>query len=186
MSLVSTALTTLLAAIAVLLLADLVSGTVHWGEDTFFTERTPVVGPAVIAPNVEHHERPAAFLAKGYWESNRQLLLLSAGVVGAAAALGLLTWHVGLFAALTGNANQIHKWAHMPRRRVPAPVRWLQRVGVFQSARHHARHHSGARNTAYCTLTDWLNPLLDRVALWRGLERLTVPILGAPRRADLA
>ncbi|QDU83816.1 Kua-ubiquitin conjugating enzyme hybrid localization domain protein [Planctomycetes bacterium Pla163] len=175
----------ILQASAVLLAADLVSGLVHWAEDTFFTESTPVIGPSVIAPNVEHHERPAAMLGKGYWDSNGQLLAIAAALVAGAAALGLLTWHVWLFALLAGNANQIHKWAHMPRRRVPAVVRGLQRIGLFQSVRHHARHHSGARNSHYCTTTDWLNPLLDRIRFWRALEWVTVPILGAPRRADL-
>lgn len=176
----------ILQSAAVIFAADLVSGLVHWGEDTFFTERTPVIGPIVIAPNVEHHERPAALLGKGFWDSNWQLLLAAAVLVGGAAACGLLTWHVWLFALLTGNANQIHKWAHMPRRRVPALVRGLQRIGLFQSVRHHARHHSGARNSHYCTTTNWLNPLLDRTRFWRALERITVPILGAPRRLDLA
>lgn len=172
-------------ATLVLLLADLISGLVHWAEDTFFTVATPLVGRTIIAPNVEHHERPAAFLSKGYFESNRQLLLMAAGLVAGAALIGWLTWHVWLFAAVVGNANQIHKWAHMPSRRVPALVRCAQRVGLMQSVRHHARHHRGAKNRAYCTVTNWLNPLLDAVGLWRGLERVTVPVLGAPRRADL-
>jgi hypothetical protein len=54
----------ILQASAVLFAADLVSGFVHWAEDTFFTESTPVIGPSVIAPNVEHHERPAAMSAR--------------------------------------------------------------------------------------------------------------------------
>ncbi|MEZ5978834.1 MAG: fatty acid desaturase CarF family protein [Planctomycetota bacterium] len=176
----------LIHAFAVLLLTDLVSGVVHWAEDTFGTERTPVVGPLIIAPNEEHHARPAAMVAKSWWQTSWELWCASAAIVVVAWALGALTWEVGLFAALCANANQVHKWTHMRRRDVPRPVRWAQRAGLLQSPRGHAAHHRGAKNTHYCTLTDWLNPLLERVNFWRRLESVTVPLFGAPRRADLA
>jgi len=48
-------------AIGVILLVDLVSGLVHWAEDTFWTEKTPVVGRWIVAPNVLHHHDGGAF-----------------------------------------------------------------------------------------------------------------------------
>ena len=103
----------------------------------------------------------------------------------AAAALGLLCWQVWLFALIGTNANQVHKWAHLPPRRVPRPVRWLQRLGLLQSFEHHAHHHRHDKNSHYCVLTQALNPLLDATGFWRLLERLLVPIFGTTRRTEL-
>jgi plasmanylethanolamine desaturase len=179
-------LSILLQALAVLLVLDLGSGLVHWAEDTFFSESTPIVGAWLVAPNVLHHRDGGAFVDRSWWQSNWDCLLFCAAAVAAAALAGVLSWHVWLFAAVGSNANQLHKWAHAPRGRVPAPVRGLQRLGVLQSPAQHALHHVGAKNTRYCVVTTLLNPVLDAAGFWRGLEACTVPLLGAPRRTDLA
>ena len=173
-------------AIAVLALADFVSGLVHWVEDTFWIEKTPVIGRWVVAPNVLHHHSPSAFVEKGWLESSWDLMLLGLAILAVAWATHSLTWQVWLFAIVGTNANQIHKWAHLPARRLPWAVRALQRVGVLQSAAHHGAHHRGAKNKAYCVVTPWVNPVLDRLGFWRALERLIVRRGAAPRRMDLA
>jgi ubiquitin-conjugating enzyme E2 variant len=175
-----------LEAIAVLALVDLVSGLIHWVEDTFWTEKTPVLGRWVVTPNVLHHHSPSAFVEKSWLESSWDLLLLGLGILAAAWATHSLTWQVWLFVVVGANANQIHKWAHLPARRLPWAIRALQRVGVLQSSAHHAAHHRGAKNTAYCVITPWVNPVLDRLGVWRALERLLVRRGAARRRTDLA
>ena len=175
-----------LEAVAVLAVVDLASGFFHWLEDTFWSEDTPVLGRWVVTPNVLHHRSPAAFVDKSWLESSWDLVAFGACIVGAAWGLHCLTWHVWVFALVGANANQIHKWAHVPRQRLPWAVGALQRVGVLQSAAHHAAHHRGEKNTAYCVITPWVNPVLDRLGVWRGLERLVVRRGAAPRRADLA
>jgi ubiquitin-conjugating enzyme E2 variant len=175
-----------LEAIAVLLLVDLASGFFHWLEDTFWTEKTPVLGRWVVTPNVLHHRSPGAFVDKSWLESSWDLVAFGACIVGVASALHCLTWQVWLFAIVGANANQIHKWTHLPRHRLPWAVRELQQMGVLQSAADHAAHHRGEKNTAYCVITPWVNPVLDQLGIWRGLERLVVRGGAAPRRPDLA
>jgi plasmanylethanolamine desaturase len=175
-----------LQALAVVLLVDLASGAFHWLEDTFWTEETPVLGRWVVTPNVLHHRSPAAFVDKSWLESSWDLVAFGACIVGVAWGLHCLSWHVWLFAVIGANANQIHKWTHLPRQRLPPPVRALQRMRVLQSAAHHARHHRGAKNTAYCVITPWVNPVLDTLGVWRALERMVVRRGPAPRRLDLA
>jgi ubiquitin-conjugating enzyme E2 variant len=92
---------------------------------------------------------------------------------------------VWVFAIVGANANQVHKWNHMPKDRRPLLIRGLQQLRLLQSPRDHAAHHRGEKNTAYCVITPFLNPLLDATRFWRGLEKLTVPWIGAPRREDL-
>ncbi|MFM2207107.1 MAG: hypothetical protein RL213_1082 [Bacteroidota bacterium] len=164
---------------------DFVSGLVHWFEDTFGTEDTPIYGKWIVRPNVVHHEQPAAFTKKTWLESSWDLTLSSGLIVFAAWRTGHLSWHVWLFAFLGANANQLHKYAHLPKEKTPAPVRLFQFLRILQRPGHHALHHSGEKNSSYCVITPYLNPLLDRLHFWRFLEKLTVPLLGAPRREDL-
>lgn len=80
--------------LAVVLLADFFAGFIHWAEDAYAREDMPIIGPLVAAPNVLHHKQPRAFLKKNWFQSSWDLLLGGALLVGAAAALGVLTWHV--------------------------------------------------------------------------------------------
>src|SRR5438034_215982 len=121
-------------AVIVIVLLDLVSGLVHWAEDTFWTESTPVLGDWVVTPNVIHHRDGAAFLRNSWFRSSWDLLLAGVLIVLMAWSLRLLTWQVCLFVLVGVNANQIHKWNHMPRSRVPAAVKLLQRARLLQVA----------------------------------------------------
>jgi len=173
----------LLEALAVLLAADAVSGLVHWAEDRYWCRTTPVVGRWIVAPNELHHRNGTAFVARSWLDSSWDLLAVGVVTVLAAWALGCLTWHVWLFVLLGINANQFHKWNHMPRRRVPGAVRALQALRILQSGRHHAHHHRGAKDTHYCVITPFLNPLLDRSRFWRRLELLVAPLAQPRTRA---
>jgi ubiquitin-conjugating enzyme E2 variant len=165
--------------------ADFVSGLVHWAEDTFGTESTPVVGRWIVVPNVLHHRDPAAFVGKSWLASNWDLAAASLVLLGIATACGWFGPGIVIFALASANANQLHKWAHAPAQ-APRLVRALWRTRLLQSPRDHARHHVGEKNEAYCVVTPFLNPLLDRLRFWRAIERLTVPFFGAPRRQDLS
>lgn len=167
-----------------LVLVDFVSGFVHWAEDTFGAESTPIVGPWIVTPNVLHHRDPGAFVSKRWFASNWDLALVGVIVVAVAAMTGHLGAPVVLFAIAGANANQIHKWNHVPGR-APWYVRGLWATGLLQRPRHHARHHAGRKNTHYCVVTPFVNLVLDHIGFWRALERIVVPITGAPRREDL-
>lgn len=165
--------------------ADFASGLVHWAEDTFGTESTPIVGRWIVAPNVLHHRDPAAFVGRSWLASNWDLAAASAILLGIASAWGWFGPGLVIFALAGANANQLHKWAHAPAQ-APWLVRALWRIGILQTPRQHMRHHVREKNEAYCVVTPFLNPVLDRARFWRALERCTVPIFGAPRREDLA
>lgn len=173
----------LVEILAVVLLADLVSGVVHWWEDSYArVDRGPLRQVAIN--NLRHHARPREFLAKGYWESSWDLWLLAAIVVITSIALDVFSWHVLLFAVLSANANQIHKWTHRTRDENGWLIGTLQRLHLLQTPRHHSRHHQGQRDSHYCVVTNFLNPLLEEVQFWRRLERVVQKFTGATRRND--
>lgn len=174
----------LLHILAVVLLADFVSGFLHWLEDAYAKETTPIIGPLIAAPNILHHRRPRDFLRKNWWQSSWDLLALGLVVLAAAWGLGVLTWHVVLFVALIVNSNQIHKWAHQGPREHGLVVRTLHRLCLLQTPRHHAQHHRGAKNSHYCVITNLLNPILDRIGFWKCLERAVKRLFGIERRVE--
>jgi ubiquitin-conjugating enzyme E2 variant len=171
-------------AVLVVLLVDLVSGLGHWLEDTYGNPDTPLIGRLVIVPNLEHHRHPRAFLAKSWLESCGDLMLAGAALVAAAWALDLLTWHVMLFALVGSQANQIHKWTHQNPQEKGALVHLMQRMRLLQTPREHGRHHQGATDSHYCTVTNALNPMLEQLRVWRRLENLLERSFGLRPRTD--
>jgi hypothetical protein len=166
--------------------ADFVSGVVHWSEDAYARvkphRRVPLINK-IAEENDLHHRRPREFLAKGWWASSWDLVLLGAGVLTAAWLVsGHLSAAVLLFVLLSVNANQIHKWAHRNPRENPVIVTWLHKLHLLQSPRHHGRHHHGEKNSHYCVVTNFLNPLLEEVSFWRRLERLVERFTGRKPR----
>jgi plasmanylethanolamine desaturase len=172
--------------LACVLFADLLTGFFHWLEDSYGDPSWPLVGPLVIEPNLEHHARPRAMVVYHWWETSKISLALGAAAAFALSALDALGWRAALVIALSTQANEIHKWTHRTRRENPAWVNWLHDRGLVQTPRHHGQHHGHAKDTHYCTLTLWLNPVLDRVSFWRALELAVRLVSGARPRGELA
>jgi len=165
-------------------LADFIAGFIHWAEDAYVREDTPLIGKAVGRPNVIHHHLPRYFTRYNWWHSSRDLLLIAGLIVLAAWGLGLLTWQVWMFALVSANANEVHKWAHRSRQENGRVIAFLQDARILQTARHHAIHHTNPKNCHYCPITNLLNPVLDRAHFWDALEWLLARSLGLNRRAD--
>lgn len=162
----------LFKALVVIALADFVTGVVHWLEDSYWSEDTPILGKWIVTPNLAHHSNGQAFLQKTWWQSSWDLILISGGLVLATLYFHHFTWEIALFAAISANANLIHRWAHMTDKNPHKPViiRWMQKIYLLQTPMHHGQHHRKPNNSHYCTVTNWLNPLLDHIKFWRALE----------------
>lgn len=161
-------------------LADVVSGIVHWFCDTFFHDDTPLIGPAFIHPFREHHLDPLSITRHGFFEVNGNNCLALLPLVAAVLLLGeprqgeavpaLFVQVTALaFAMATFATNQFHKWAH--QQRPVAAVRWLQATGLILSPVHHGLHHAAPYRQAYCITAGWLDPLLDRLRIFERIER---------------
>lgn len=167
-------------------IADCLVGLVHWFEDSYGSPTWPLIGALVIAPNLLHHAQPRAFLAKSWWGSADIQVVLGGLVLAVARLCGWFSWELALVVTLAVNANEIHKWAHRTRAENGRLISFLQDWKLIQGRAHHGRHHGGDRNTTYCAITAWVDPLLDRSGFWRGLERLIALVTGATPRLDPA
>lgn len=169
----------IVTVLAAWLLADFLSGVVHWWEDRYLGQMQSFDFAAAIASdNDDHHRKPTAMLVHSPWENMR-----SGAVV--AWPLALILWGIGcptvvwlsVFFAAFGNL--VHRYAHTPDRQLPEWVAFLQAIGIFSSPDQHRTHHYGPDGlvadrensmTAYCVITDFLNPLLDALRFWHTAE----------------
>jgi hypothetical protein len=171
-----------LAALAIplaLVLGDFVGGIVHWAADTYCSEDTPVLGPALIKPFRQHHLFPRDICTHPFVSIIGNVCILAVPVLSLCLYLlwvtdhGLLAFAVlctTLMAAATVATNIFHKWAHQEK--PSAGVRWLQRARLVLEPRHHQVHHTEPFEMHYCITNGWLNPLLNSVGFFRKLEAL--------------
>ena len=176
-----------LAALAIPLafvLGDFVGGLVHWAADTYFSEDTPVVGPALVKPFRQHHIFPRDICTHTLVSLVGNVCILAVPVLALCLFLlwvsqhGLLAFAIlgtTLMAAATVATNVFHKWAHQER--PSAGVRWLQRLRLVLEPRHHQLHHTEPFERHYCITNGWLNPLLNKIRFFRKLEA-TLRLLG--------
>jgi hypothetical protein len=65
---VTAGLALILGLVAGYVIADFFSGLVHWLADRYFDPKTPVLGPALIAPFREHHADALAMTRHDFFE----------------------------------------------------------------------------------------------------------------------
>jgi hypothetical protein len=176
------------AAVTGYLLADFLSGLVHWAGDTIGDGQTPIFGPNFVTPFRHHHVDPKDITRHDFVEVNGNncivvvpvvalLLLVAPRAPGGFFFVCSIVTFTSWFVLCT---NQFHKWAHEDR---PAAwVRLLQRAGLILSPEHHAIHHASPQNRAYCITVGWMNPVLDRLGFFRACEAVITRLVpGAVR-----
>jgi ubiquitin-conjugating enzyme E2 variant len=172
-------------------LADFVSGFVHWAADTWGTPEWPLLGQTLIRPFREHHVDQKEITRHDFIETNGNNCFISVVPTVVAALLprsGAIWFFIAattfsLSLAILGT-NQFHKWAHMDA--PPAPARLLQRLGLILAPEHHAVHHSAPYAKYYCITVGWLNEALFRLRFFQTLERVISAFTGLlPREDDI-
>ena len=160
----------LLNILACWFITDFISGIFHWYEDVYLVPgRNVKLNEWIILPNLAHHKHPGGIRQGSYLSTNIILIVIAL----TAAGVGFL-FHVGwtyyLVCLFGSHVNQVHVWAHTSR--PPRLVKYLQNLGVFQTVLHHGLHHRRPYGVNYCILTNYLNPILDKLGFWRILEKL--------------
>ena len=127
--------------IACLVIADLISGFVHWLEDAYGDPKWPITGRTITQANILHHFNPRHFTRHSWFSSARVLMVITAACLGIAYLVGMLNWMTWVVAVIAVNSNEVHKWSHRRPKENPRIVRWFQATGVLQSSAQHAKHH---------------------------------------------
>ena len=166
----------IVAAALALVVADFLSGLVHFLCDNFGSPTTPILGQKFIKAFREHHDDPAAMTHGDFVEVNADNLfvclpVLLPGVVWLDVS-GHLYFAVFLvmLMAFIAVTNEVHKWAHSAP--IPPVMRGLQATRLFLHPRHHQVHHDAPHDSNYCITSGVLNPLLTRVRFWYALQRV--------------
>lgn len=166
--------------------ADFVAGLIHWAEDAYFTEDTPIIGPLVIKPNIVHHHFPRFFTQLSWWESSKLLVFIGTAGLAASALIGVLSWQLVVFVAISVNANHVHKLSHRTRPENGPFIGQLQDWKILLTPHQHGLHHTDPKNTYYCPITNLVNPLLERINFWHQLEAGIEKLTGVTHRHDTA
>jgi hypothetical protein len=171
------------------LIADFVSGAVHWLADNFGTEQMPLIGPTLIRPFREHHVDPRGITRHDFIETNGSNCLVcwpwllayywfippGASIFTLAFITTWIVFNVGIFAT-----NQFHKWAHLEV--IPPWIERLQSWRLILSPDHHQIHHTPPFERYYCITTGWLNPILcDRLRFFQRTESMIRWVIRAPK-----
>jgi plasmanylethanolamine desaturase len=168
-----------------LLAVDLISGFLHWAEDTWLAPgRSKLLDRFIVNDNIEHHRRPGGIRAGNYWATNRVTIVLAIVAGAVLAACHVHSWQAYLIVALASQSNQVHLWSHSST--PPRIVERLQTAGLLQSRAMHAKHHKNPYASNFCTMTNYLNPLLDGIGFWAALETAIVRCGGTVVRATPA
>jgi len=174
----------LLQILLVLASADFITGIVHWFEDAYIREDTPLIGPTIGRINVIHHHLPRQMTRNTWWQSSWDSVAISTIFLLIVWKLGLLGWQTWLFATVIATANEIHKWSHRTRKENGPVITFLQSIRLLQTPRHHAIHHTNPKNVHYCPITNLVNPILDTIRFWDAAEWLLAHTIGLHRRPD--
>ncbi len=161
------------------LAADWITGIIHWGFDTYGSQEMPVLGKSFIKPFRDHHLRPR--------EMTEHTLTVTIGntCIGAVPVTfwllhpllfgepsdgyRLTAFFLSFTIGGTVMTNQFHKWSHLEH--PPAWIVLLQKMRIILEVKHHDVHHTKPFDTYYCITNGWMNPLLDRINFWRGMEK---------------
>lgn len=178
-------------ALAGWLLADFLSGVLHWAADTWGRVDTPIIGRRLLHPFRVHHVNPQDILARGFLDLNGDVAAVCLPFLTLVLWLPLdrpVTQSVTLLLLATAGfalpTNQIHQWAHMSN--PPRGVRLLQSLRLILTRRGHAGHHANPAGGHYCITTGWCNALLTRAGFYTALEHGITAITGCKPRSDPA
>lgn len=164
-----------------IIVADFITGIVHWWEDTYGLPHWGWgIGKHIVEPNLVHHEHPTWLATMSNIIQRNYIQVVPAVVVSCIIlySLGISWWPVALTFILSSLGNEVHAWNHMPQTEQPTWMRFLSDTAIIQTRRQHSLHHKKPYDKYYCTLTNITNAVLELINFWRRLEWILLKVFG--------
>ncbi len=152
--------------------ADLLTGIVHWLEDAYGNPNWKYLGKSVIVPNLEHHLSPRNIVKNNYWATVETSYIIGLLLIGLTLCFSIFNFYTVLSIIIAAQGNITHKWAHQTDKENGKFVTWLHRNKILITRRNHGLHHKAPYVGNYCSITNFVNPVLDFFYFWPVLEFL--------------
>lgn len=173
------------------ILADFITGLVHWWQDAYGNPNWPILGKYVVIPNLNHHKTPRSMLKDGYWDRVKTSVVTAIFLVTVFWFCGWHSWRMVLCLVFTTQGNHIHAMSHRTNKENGLFVMFLQKIGIFQGRKMHGWHHRAPYDTNFFILTNYLNPMFNKIKFFERLELLILklfrikPLRGAEVRGGV-
>ncbi|MDA9774439.1 fatty acid desaturase family protein, partial [Saprospiraceae bacterium] len=179
----------ILKLVILVLLADLITGFVHFLLDQYGSPDSRFFKNA-IKINLSHHDNPRLMLERTYWELTKDSWKIAFTVMPISILLFGFHWELAFLLVVGANTNIIHRWSHSKKTEKPRFVTFLQQIRVFQGKHQHSQHHKRPFDTYFCIITNFWNPILERIYFWEGVIRFfklfgIKPVAGTEIRGNL-
>lgn len=134
-------LTIVVQIILIILLADTLSGLVHWIQDRYTISNASLLNRMVILYAEEHHENPEKLLSYSWIKRNYFPMIVSFFSFVALYLLEILNWQAMTLIILFLFSGEFHYLAHSPKEKNRKIISFLQKIKIIQGKRHHSYHH---------------------------------------------
>ena len=179
----------ILKLIALILIADFITGFVHFLLDQYGSPESRFFKNA-IKINLSHHDNPRLMLERSYWELTKDSWKIAFVVMPLATLFFGFYWELAFVLIVGSNTNIFHKWSHAKRSEKPKFIHFLQKMKLLQGKHQHVQHHRKPFDTYFCIITNFWNPILEKIYFWEGVIRLfkilgIKPVAGTAIRNNL-
>ena len=165
-------------------IADFLVGLSHWFKDTYMSPFTPFFGKHFIWSSRLHHYRPRYIV-----ECSDKKIFIESGLWTLLWMIFIFNYWINIFTVslfLFISANDIvHKYAHTIPEETPTMIKILQDCYILQSYGQHALHHNKPYSSDYCSITPFMNPILEYFNFWTHLESLVEKYFGVKPRTNI-
>ncbi len=158
------------------LIADFITGVIHWWEDAYGNPNWPIIGKYIIEPNLEHHRSPRLLLQGSYWNRINTSVYAAVMIILALWICGVFYWQVVVCLAFSSQGNEIHAISHRSDKENGRLIMFFQKIGIFQKRKTHGWHHKAPYDTNFLVMTEYLNPLLNKIRFFEFVEWMILKV----------